>query len=74
MTENNLGERPPCAICGIEGILLTPFGLMCYRDGFAAASEETALDHDWISVLVNQHDRAPIQGVRESPGPVTVSA
>ena len=63
MPENDLGERPPCAVCGIEGILLTPFGLMCYRDGFAAASEETAQDH-WISIPVNQPDSAPIQGVR----------
>ncbi len=66
MPENDLGERPPCTICGTEGILLTPFGLMCYRDGFAAASEETALVHDWIPGLVNQHDSAPIQGVREA--------
>ena len=64
MPENDPGERPPCAVCGIEGILLTPYGLMCYRDGFAAASEETALDHDWIPILVNQPDSAPIQGVR----------
>jgi len=64
MPKNDLGERPPCAVCGIDGILLTPFGLMCYRDGFAAASEETALDHDRIPVLVNQPDSAPIQGVR----------
>ena len=71
MTENDLGERPPCAICGIEGILLTPFGLMCYRDGFAAASEETA---EIMTGLVNQDDSAPIQGVRGGPGPVTVSA
>ena len=63
MPENDLGERPPCAVCGIDGILLTPFGLMCYRDGFAAASEETAQDH-WISIPVNQPDSAPIQGVR----------
>ena len=64
MLKNNLGERPPCAVCGTEGILLTPFGLMCYRDGFAAASEEAAQDHDWIPILVNQPDSAPIQGVR----------
>ena len=63
MPENDLGERPPCTVCGTEGILLTPFGLMCYRDGFAAASEETAQDH-WISIPVNQPDSAPIQGVR----------
>jgi hypothetical protein len=63
MLKNNLEERPPCTICGTEGILLTPFGLMCYRDGFAAASEETAQDH-WISILVNQPDSAPIQGMR----------
>ena len=64
MPENNLGERPPCAVCGVEGILLTPFGLMCYRDGFAAASEETVLDHDWIPILVKQPDSAPIEAMR----------
>ncbi len=63
MLKNNLGERPPCTICGTEGILLTPFGLMCYRDGFAAASEETAQDHR-ISILVKQRDSPPIQGIR----------
>jgi len=64
MLKNILEERPPCAICGAEGILLTPFGLMCYRDGFAAASEETALDHDWMPILVNQPDSAPIEAMR----------
>ena len=54
MLKNNLRERPPCAVCGIEGILLTPFGLMCYRDGFAAASEDTALDHDWDQKLSDE--------------------
>ena len=63
MLKNNLGEKPPCTICGTEGILLTPFGLMCYRDGFAAASEE-AQDHDWIPILVKQRDSASIQGIR----------
>ena len=63
MLKNNLGERPPCIICGTEGILLTPFGLMCYRDGFAAASEEAAQDH-WISIPVKQRDSASIQGIR----------
>ena len=64
MSKNNYGERPPCFICGTEGILLTPFGLMCYRDAFAAASEETAQYHDWMPIPVKQPDSAPIENMR----------
>ncbi|MCH8983719.1 MAG: hypothetical protein IH943_06390 [Acidobacteria bacterium] len=64
MLKNILEERPPCAICGAEGILLTPFGLMCYRDGFAAASEETAHDHSWIPLPVKQPNSVPIEDMR----------
>ncbi len=66
MLKNNHGERPPCSICGTAGILLTPFGLMCYRDAFAAASEGTAQYHDWMPIPVKQPPSAPIKSMRRA--------
>jgi len=64
MSKNSPGGRRSCTICGAEGNFLTPIGLMCRRDAFAAASQETAEDHSWIPVPVKEPDNAPTEATK----------